>query len=351
MQYSRRKFLAASASTLALPMVSVHAQEPPKPESIVVNHSGGAVGVALRKAYFDVFEKETGIRVIDSSPMDFAKLRAMVESGNVEWALTEIDPEAIGLARKYDLLEPIDDNVVNRASYPDHYKAKDIFTDAVGGTILAYRTDVFEPGSQPQGWADFWDVEKFPGPRALRNHPSGNIEFALLADGVSMEELYPLDLDRAFKKLDEIKKNISVWWETGAQSVQLLLDKEVVLVTSWNGRFYDVLRKDPNAPVAIEWTQAMLIDGTWCIPKGTKDAYWAQKMLALYADPKRQAIYATDIAYPSPNPDMLQYLEPEVLELMPSAPQNLSKMFRSNYEWWDQHAAATLERWNAWILA
>ncbi|MGE0212886.1 MAG: ABC transporter substrate-binding protein [Parvibaculaceae bacterium] len=350
MRLNRRDFVAASAATMALPMAGAFATEPPKPESIVVNNSGGAVGVALRKAFYDVFEKETGIRIVESSPMDFAKLRAMVESGNIEWALTEIDPEAVGLARRLNLLEPIDDSIVNRSTYPEQYKAKDIFTDAVGAVILGYRTDVFKEGAHPKGWVDFWDVAKFPGPRALRNHPSGNIEFALIADGVPMDKLYPLDLDRAFKKLDEIKKNISVWWESGAQAVQLILDKEVVLVTTWNGRFTDVLRKDPNAPVAIEWTQAMAIDGTYAIPKGAKDAYWAQRLLAVMADPERQAIYAAEIPYPSPNPEMLKHLDPALLDSMPSAPQNMSKMFRSNYEWWDEHAATTLERWNAWIL-
>ncbi len=352
MKYTRREFLgtAAAASLVTASPFGALAQEPPKPESIVVNNSGGAVGVALRKAYFDPFEKQTGIRVVDSSPMDFAKLRSMVESGNIEWALTEIDPEAIGLARKLSLLEPIDDKLINRASYPAEYKAKDIFTDAVGAVILGYRTDVFKGGSQPQGWADFWNIGKFPGPRSLRNHPSGNLEFALIADGVPMDKLYPLDLDRAFKKLDEIKKNIAVWWDSGAQAVQLILDKEVVLVTTWNGRFTDVLRKDPNAPVAIEWTQAMMIDGTWCIPKGAKDAYWAQRLLAVMADPERQAVYAAEIPYPSPNPDMLKHLDPALLDSMPTAPQNMSKMFRSNYEWWDANAATALERWNAWIL-
>ena len=354
MSWSRRRFITtttAAASLATLPVTGLRADEPAKPESIVVNNSGGAVGVALRKAFYDVFEQETGIRIVESSPMDFAKLRAMVESGNVEWALTEIDPEAIGLARRLNLMEPIDDTIVDRSTYPAEYKDKDVFVDAVGAVILGYRTDVYPNGSQPKGWKEFWDLKKFPGPRAMRNHPSGNLEFALIADGVPIDQLYPLDVERALKKLDEIKSDIIVWWESGAQAVQLILDKEVNFVTVWNGRFTDVLRKDPSAPVAIEWTEAMAIIGTYVIPRGAKDAYWGQRVLEVMARPERQAIYAAEIPYPTPNPEMLKHLDPALLPSMPSAPENMSKMFLSNYEWWDEHAAATLERWNAWILS
>ena len=351
MSWSRRRFVTTTAASFAaLPIIGARADEPAKPESIVVNNSGGAVGVALRKAFYDVFEQETGIRIVESSPMDFAKLRAMVESGNIEWALTEIDPEAIGLARRLNLLEPIDDTIVDRSTYPEQYKDKDIFTDAVGAVVLGYRTDVFPNGTQPKGWVDFWNLEKFPGPRALRNHPSGNLEFALIADGVAPEQLYPLDLDRAFAKLDQIKPHIVTWWDSGAQAVQLILDKEVVLVTTWNGRFTNVLREDPNAPVAIEWTQAMAIIGTYCIPRGAKDAYWGQRVLEVMSRPERQAIYAAEIPYPSPNPEMLKYLDPALLPSMPTAPENMSKMFRSDYPWWDEHAAEALDRWNAWVI-
>ena len=70
-------------------------------------------------------------------------------------------------------------------------------------------------------------MKAFPGPRSLENSPKGNLEFALLADGVAPDKLYPLDVDRAFKKLDQIKHHIPVWWTNGAQHVQLLIDGEV----------------------------------------------------------------------------------------------------------------------------
>src|SRR5205823_2462578 len=88
-------------------------------------------------------------------------------------------------------------------------------------------------GTQPKSWADWWDVKKFPGARSMRDHPVDNLEFALIADGVAMDKLYPLDVDRAFKKLDQIKPHVNVWWSTGQQPAQLLLDKQFWIDDAW----------------------------------------------------------------------------------------------------------------------
>ena len=129
----------------------------------------------------------------------------------------------------------------------------------------------------------------------MRNHPVDNLEAALMADGVTPEQLYPLDVDRAFKKLDTIHKHINVWWSTGQQPAQLLVDKEVVLATGWNGRFYDLIRKD--APLVQEWNGGILKQSSWVVPKGAKDQYWAMKCLAVMCDPKRQAANAEILGY------------------------------------------------------
>ena len=76
--------------------------------------------------------------------------------------------------------------------------------------------------------ADLFDLQKFPGKRALQKDPFVNLEWALIADGVAIKDVYkvlgtPEGVDRAFKKLDTIKKDV-VWWEAGAQPPQLLAD-------------------------------------------------------------------------------------------------------------------------------
>jgi hypothetical protein len=176
--------------------------EPAKPAQLVVNHSGGSMGTAMRKAFFNGFEKKYGIRVVETSPVDFGKLRAMVDSGQVEWDLTEIGGQDAIRAAKLNLLEKVDDKLVDRSKYPETARNPYVFASSVYTTIIGYRTDVFKGGTQPKSWADWWDVKKFPGARSMRNHPTDNLEFALIADGVPKDKVYPIDFDRAFKKLD-----------------------------------------------------------------------------------------------------------------------------------------------------
>lgn len=323
--------------------------EPPKPESIVVNSSGGAVNKALRKAYFSEFEKRYGIKVIDTSPADTSKLRAMVESGNVQWDVTEIPGQDGLLATKLNLLAPLDHKIIDLSEFPEHVKhSKYLFPRSIYSTVLAYRTDVFKNRPHPKTWAEFWDVKKFPGRRSLRNHPIDNLEFALLADGVKPENLYPLDVDRAFRKLDQIKPYINVWWTSGAQPAQLLVDKEVVLATGWNGRFYDLIKK--GAPIAIEWGEGAMKESSFGIPRGAKHMYWSQKFLAVMAEAKRQAVYANELAYPGLNLESVKYVNAKVRPYLVTYPENFRKQFRISMEWWAEHGPAVKERWNSWML-
>src|SRR5690606_35103974 len=148
------------------------------------------------------------------------------------------------------LLEPLDMSVINLDGHPEAIKAdKFVVTRGIYSTVLGYHTEHYASKPRPTSWAEFWDVEQFPGPRALRNSPVDNLEFALLADGVPLDQLYPLDVDRAFKKMEEIKPHISVWWSTGAQSAQVLIDQEVVLGTAWHGRFFTAMQE--GAPIGI----------------------------------------------------------------------------------------------------
>ncbi|MEX0758245.1 MAG: extracellular solute-binding protein, partial [Tistlia sp.] len=175
-----------------------------KPDSIVVNASGGAMATAMRTAFSSDFEKIFDIKVIDTSPADLAKLRAQVQTGNIEWAVTEIGGQDILVAVKEGLLDPIDLEIVDLSGFPEEARENTHwFAKSAYATVLGYSTKAFPDDDHPKTWAEFWDVEAFPGPRSLRDDPTDNLEYALLADGVAPEDLYPLDLDRAFAKMDE----------------------------------------------------------------------------------------------------------------------------------------------------
>ncbi len=143
--------LAVAAPTLATPALAQPARA--KPDRIVVNASGGAMASIFRRTYFAEFEKLHGIRVVDTSPVDFGKLRAMVESGNPEWTVTEIGGQDAVRVKQMNLVEPLDAGIIDRSGYPAAAIDSHVYVSSAYSTALGYRTDSFPNGSQPKGWA------------------------------------------------------------------------------------------------------------------------------------------------------------------------------------------------------
>jgi putative spermidine/putrescine transport system substrate-binding protein len=345
----REMLLGATAARLAAGFEPAEAQGiQPKPKALVVNASGGAMGQAMKDSYVALFEQRTGIPVTLTSPNDLGKLKAMVESRNVEWNVTEINSADARRTARLGLLEPIDDRVVDRSNYPREARDKFLLTTSVYSTLMAFRTDVFKD-NRPKTWADFWDVKKFPGPRSMWNSPVDNLEIALLADSLKPENLYPLDVDRAFKKLTEIKPHVAIWWTSGAQHAQILVDREVVLSTGWNGRFYRAIKD--GAPIAVSWSQGIIKQAYFGIPKGANDQYWGRQFLSAMLDPKAQAAFANLFVSPGLNPESLRYADPSVRAFLPTDPANFNQQFWQNDAWWDTNVELVKERWQRWILA
>jgi len=243
---------AASAATRAGGPWIARAQS----KQLVVCSWGGAYQEAQRKTMFQPFEKETGIKIVEASPTDYGKLKAMVQSGNVEWDLVDVGDLNVVAGAKDNLLEPLDyQQIDTKGVFPQVVHKYGIGT-IYYSTVLAYSTKKYAKGDHPKTWAQFWDVKKFPGPRTMRNNPLDNLEFALLADDVPMDKVYPMDVERAFRSMDRIKPHVNVWWTTGAQPAQLLADGEVELATSWNGRIYAIQKQGARA--GLEWNQGKL---------------------------------------------------------------------------------------------
>ena len=349
----RRKILAtggglAAAATLPLSMMSSSALAQTK--QIVISDPGGPYTAGYRKAFYDPFEKATGIRVVsvarEAQPV--AQFTAMVQTKNFAWDVTTLTISAdIPILEARGLLEPIglkgsDFPTVMPEAVTANWLGVDVYS-----TILAYRTDKFG-GNGPKTWADFWDVQKFPGRRSLRRNPLDTLEQALMADGVPIDKLYPLDLDRAFRSLDRIKKHISVWWTGGAQSMQLIQSGEVDMISAWNGRAQAAI--DGGAPVAIVWNQGLYSIEGWGIPKGTPNAEAAKAFVRFCADAKRQAAFTDDLAYGPTNLKAYDSIAPKRASILPTAPDNIKVMRLASPEWWYANREKATERFNAWLL-
>jgi putative spermidine/putrescine transport system substrate-binding protein len=214
--------------------------------------------------------------------------------------------------------------------------------------VLAYNTEHFGD-NVPQNWADFWDVDNFPGARSLRNNPVATLEIALLADGVDKDELYPLDVDRAFAKMEEIKPHIDVWWTSGAQSAQLLADGEVDMISMWNGRIDALL--DEGMPVDFTFNEGLAALDCLAIPRGAPNKDLAMQALAVMLAPEQQANIPQYINY-GPTTSLafdLGVITEEQMKMSPSAPDNLAMQAITDADWWAENRAAVQERWDAFI--
>jgi len=316
---------------------------------ITVADPGGPFGVAFRKAFYDPFEKETGNKVInvarEAEPT--AQFKAMVETKSYTWDVCTLTLSARDILAAQGLLEPIGFTLADvPGMMPEAVSPLWMGTD-VYSTVLAYRTDKVK--NAPTSWADFFDVEKFPGRRALRKNPIDTLEQALLADGVSLDKLYPLDIERAYKALNKIKPHIAVWWTGGAQSTQLLQSGEVDMIPGWNARFQAAI--DGGTPAKIVWNQGLYSLEGWSMPKGGPRSEVGRQFIRYCADPKRQAVYTETLAYGPTNLDAYKTIPEKRAIDLPTSPQNLKQMRLANEEWWAANRAAVTERFNSWLLS
>jgi spermidine/putrescine-binding protein len=221
---------------------------------------------------------------------------------------------------------------------------------SAGGVNIAYNKSKFPGGSHPKTWAEFWDVKKFPGPRGLPNwgSPDQVIAFALVADGVPMDKVLPFDYDRAFKKLDQIKPHVTVWWTSGSQFQQTLRDEEVLLSVGWDGRI--IALEKQGLPIGIEWNQGYYYCSSWGVTKGTKKKDLAMKFLNSTLDPQRQAVMTKELGYAPTNIKTFDYLDPEEKTKRASYPPILSKMFKMDPEFVAKNQKEINQKWEGWLL-
>jgi putative spermidine/putrescine transport system substrate-binding protein len=364
--HSRRRFLALGAGAATAPFLGLGPLRAETvdlvpltsiPEKLKgsgelrIAAYGGTAQDAERTAYFEPFEKLSGIKTRDFAGADLNKVKAMVDTGNVEWDVVQLSQGSVrNLLKKGDYFEKIDYDLVDTANIDPAYRSEFGLDMLVWSECMAYRTDAFK-GAVPNGWADFWDAAKFPGDRALggAGPSTPELEFALMAAGVPADQVYPIDIDKAFASYDKIKANVVKWWETGAVPVQLLSDREVVMTSVWNGRMAAL--QAAGVPAAISWNQGLLKRDCWAVPKGSPNRANAMKFIAFSTMPIAQARLSALIPYGFSNTKAAEYLSEKQLAQLPSSPAIKSKLVPYNYEWWVENRDTVIGRWNKWILA
>jgi putative spermidine/putrescine transport system substrate-binding protein len=346
---TRRRLLKAAGLTatgVAMPAIWTGARAA---EQITVADVGGATGGALRAAFYDPFEKETGTRVVnvahESDPVTQFKL--VVDSASKIWDVCMVTPDDVArLTAEKNYLEPLEIPATETADYVKGAIKPNWFGFSVYAIVMAYRGDVYKNES-PKSWADFWDTGKFPGRRGLYRNPKGVLEAALLADGVAPKDLYPLDVDRAFAKLDKVRAQVAVWWTSGAQNTQILQNGEVDMSDTWSARAFAAI--DSGAPVNIIWNGLYSIDG-WSIPLGTPKLKQARDFVRFCMHPERQAVYSSMVANGPSNLKAYDFIPAVRAKVLPTYPENLKGLTERDFAYWGKNYGPVSDRFQEWLL-
>ncbi|GAB5470704.1 MAG: ABC transporter substrate-binding protein [Rhodospirillales bacterium] len=332
---------ALSAALLAWSGVAV------AEDSITVVSWGGTFQEAQRKAFYDPAAKALGITIKEDTTNGIQDVRAQVQSGNPTWDVTELGSNSCVQLKEEGMIEPLDYNIINTDGIPDTL----VDTHWVGiifySTVLGYSTEAYKDG--PKNWVDFFDTEKFPGARSMYRKPYNNLEIALMADGVPRDEVYPIDVDRAFKKLAEIKDDVAVWWKSGAQSAQLVKDGEVEMISVWNGRIGNAMKDGAKADIA--WDGAVLDFDCLVVPKGAPNKELAMKAINEFLKPENQAALPQYINYGPVNLKAFDtgIIPKELADNLPSSPSKVANSLIFSPSWWNGRYDELQERFDLFI--
>ena len=327
---------------------------------VVVASWGGSFQDAQRETMFKPFEEETGIKLIEATGPSLAKIKAMVESGNTEWDVSGIVPGDLLVLARNGLAEELDyENYFQ--DMMEHIVPEVVHPHGIGNffytKVIAYSTEAFTADHHPMSWADVWDVDKFPGPRMI---DAGDwvvppLEYALLADGVSPENLYPLDMERAYESIGKLQPHVAKFATASAMPPQALVDGEVVVAAATLGRIVKLMKD--GAPVDYVWNQGLIQFDYWMIPKGAKNYENAMKFIEFATRPEIQAALVKIQPLGPVNLQSFDHLTEAEGRALPSHPDNLKQQVFLSADFWassgpdgKSNIERNQEMWNRFTL-
>ncbi len=350
---------AATAAALTGPFFHIRPARADKGELVVVSW-GGAYDDAMREFVFPSFEKATGFTLKLDAPPETAKVKAMVQSGNVSWDVLMTDTPAIQALLKDNLLEPIDYAAVEKAKLariPKELQQPYALGQRIYSFNIVYNTNLMPKSKHPRNWAEVWDGKNFPGGRTF-NFQGGiapQLEAALLADGVPIDKLYPLDVERAWRMMDKLRPLVTKWYTSHAQAIQLLSAGEVAVGNTIGPR--GITAKKQGAPIDVDYNQGKLASDNWCLVKGVRNKKIAMAFIDMALDPKLQAKIAQKVPYGPSNTGSFEFLSAQEAADLSTSPENIKNQFWWNTDWWSTPGAdgktpreSQGERFAKWML-
>jgi putative spermidine/putrescine transport system substrate-binding protein len=347
-----RRSLVLGAASLPLATPLIWTRRAIAAQQLVVRTPGGVFDEVKKKLVYDPFREATGIEIIPAASTA-AKLLAMFKAGQVEIDVIDTGDDVLLELEKAGALEEIpykNFTYTNPDDIDATVRTKYQVGSFVYAFVLGFNTTAFATGKEPQNWTEFWDIKTFPGTRTLADMASGapNLEIALIADGVPMDKVYPIDIERAFKSLSRIKPAVPKFWDTGALSAQMLADKEAALAVIWSTRVQ--VAADGGAKVGSHWNQNQVLAQAYGLSKGTPKIAEGVKFIDYSLSPEVQARWLGAYKAIPVNQKAYPKTAPQLLDPAANVPWTKSKGFRNDIAWWSDNRSKVSATWNKWVL-
>jgi putative spermidine/putrescine transport system substrate-binding protein len=311
--------------------------------AVVVVDGGGSYHNALNSCCYLPYAQESGARLTSTSyDYSLGAIQAQVD-GAKEWDVVVLG-QSIDDATAARLFQPIDYSVVNTPGIARDGKFRYFVEDASFSHVVGYDTRKFK--TPPRGWADFWDVDRFPGARGLYNWPVGTLEIALLADGVAPAELYPLDLDRAFASIDTLRKSTEVrWYLSGTEQIQFFTDGLAPMVAAWAGRILAAAAE--GVPIDYQVDGALPQASYLAVLKTAPHPKQAFDYIRFKLQPETSARNAVAAPGDSPgNTQAFRYIDKALAAKLPTNPALRDRTAGSvDARYWAKNFDANLRAW------
>lgn len=319
--------------------------------TITVVNYGGAVADAMQTAFVTPYQNQTHNSVVTASYTGgLAKVKAMVNMHHVTWDAVEIESDDLLRGCNQGLYEHIDWSMItHRKQLEPAARSKCGVGIFKWATVLAY--DHNSLNRTPTSWKDFWNVKKFPGKRGMRKTARGNLEFALMADGVPPSKVYKVlatkaGVNRAFKKMSQLRPYI-VWWKAGAQPTQMLESGEVSMSTAFVGRI--IKAEKSGQPLGISWRGALGAYDYWAIPKGTPNKKSVEQFINYTVSVQPQLKFISLLPTGPANRAALSHMSKTQLRITPNAPAHAKHGLETNAKFWQEHGGELDQRFASWV--
>jgi putative spermidine/putrescine transport system substrate-binding protein len=348
---SRRRFLGTASALVAAPWVIGQAKAADK--RLMVRTPGGVFDEIKKRTVYEPFRRETGIEIVPV-PATAGKLIAMFRAGQPGVDVVDIGNDAILYLHRIGAIQDLDYNKF-KFTDPNDIDPSVRLPYQVGSStyanVMCYNTGKFKPGSEPKNWQDFWDIGRFPGNRTMPGIESGSVslDLALMADGVAVDKLYPIDIPRAFKSLSKIRPSVPKFWDSGALSTQMMTSGDAVLGVLWSSRAQVAI--DAGAPIGLQWNGNETLVQALAITKTAKNPDAALQYIDYNLSPVVQARWLAEFDAIPVNKKAYPAMRSTLIDPDTKLPWTVSKGHAHNIEWWADNNAKVAQYWANWIIS